>query len=441
LKNEQGKNRAVIIGGGMAGKLIAAALSPYFHSVQILEKDQQPENKTTVRTGIPQAHHIHALLQAGTDALERLFPGFEEDIVNRGSIKIDALKDLAWFHHGVWKLRFSSNETTLLQTRPMLESYVEDRVNQIANITYTYGTKVKSFILSSDLRKVCGVEVVYENNIKAITADVVVDTSGAASFTKGWLEKQGITIPEEQVEIGLCYATRTFKLTEQPSDFKIKIIYPDPPNQTLGGTLSMVENNQCIVTLNGYLNTLNPSTVKNEEGFIEMAGKLPQPDIYHELRKGTSITETAIYQVPQIKWRHFEQVDLPGGLVVAGDSICRIDPVFGQGMSIAALEALAVQEYFASTSHAGGLGTLQKRLAKIITPVWAMVLCEDFRYGKVKGKRPFGLKFQQWYVKKIFLLSAKNKAIYQDFAKVMNLVSPATILFKPSTLKEVLKRK
>ena len=439
MNGQQGYNQAIIIGGGMAGKLMAAAISPYFQSVHIVEKDHHPENQTNVRVGVSQAHHIHALLHAGNHAFESLFPGFNDDIVQRGSIKIDALNDLAWFHHGVWKLRFPSTDTTLLQTRPLLECYIEERVKQLANVTYIYETKVQSYQLS-DTGKVCGVEILQESCTKTLPCDLVIDTSGAASFTKVWLEKQGISVPEEKVEIGLCYATRRFSLPKPPANYKIKIIYPEPPVQTLGGTLSMVEDNQIIVTLNGYLNTLNPANVKSEEGFIKQTRKLPLPDIYQEIIKGTSLTDTAIYQVPSIKWRRFEKVDLPEGLIVAGDSICRIDPVFGQGMSIAALEALAIRKYFAVAKN-NSLKRLQVKLSKIIAPVWSMVLCEDLRYPGVKGKKPFGLKFQQWYVKKIFLLSAKNKSIYQDFVKVMNLVSPATILFKPATLKEVFKRK
>ncbi|WP_160722866.1 FAD-dependent oxidoreductase [Bacillus sp. USDA818B3_A] len=361
MKNaEQGTNQAIIIGGGMAGKLIAAAISPYFNRIQILEKDPQPENMHTIRPGVTQAHHIHALLHAGDRALEELFPGFQEDMVKRGSIKIDSLNDLAWFHHGVWKRRFESQETTLLQTRSLLESYIEERVGQISNITYTYDTKVKSYLTNEDGSKVYGVEFLHENNTKSIKGDLVVDTSGAASLTKAWLEKQGYPVPEEKVEIGLCYATRKFNLAEPPDDFKIKILYPEPPNQTLGGTLSMVENNQYTVTLNGYLNTLTPSSVKEAEGFIEMTRKLPLPDIYQALQKSTSLSETAIYQVPHIKWRHFEKITLPDGLLVAGDSICRIDPVFGQGMSLAALEAVAIRKYFASKYKNSNLKACKK---------------------------------------------------------------------------------
>lgn len=432
---------AIIIGGGMAGKLIAAAISPYFNRVEIVEKDQNPGKNSTVRAGVTQANHIHALLHAGDHALETLFPGFKQDMVSRGSILINSTEDLAWYHHGVWKMRFKGNDTTLLQTRPLLESYIEERVNLIPNIHYTYGIKVLAYSYQSDKDVIDGVEILENNEQKHLKADIVIDASGSSSFTKAWLEKQDRFIPEETVEIGLCYATRQFQLQEQPRNFKIKLIYPEAPSQTLGGTLSMVEDDKYIVTLIGYLNSLNPADVSSEQGFIEQTAKLPLPDFYQELVNGTSLSETKIYKVPQIKWRRFEKIKLPEGLLVAGDSICRIDPVFGQGMSIAAVEALAIREFFTEASIPGSLKKLQKKLSKIVAPIWSMVLCEDFRYPGVKGKKPFGLGFQQWYVKRIFQLSAVNRPIYQDFIKVMNLTGSALILFKPSTIKAVFKTK
>lgn len=430
---------AIIIGGGMSGKLVAAAISPFFHSVHILEKDEKPSPSLDVRPGVSQGHHIHALLHAGEQALETIFPGFQKDMTDHGAVKIDSLKDLSWFHHGVWKKKLNSEYTTLLQTRPFLESYVEKRVEQLDKVHYLYGVKVLSYLVNADSNCVCGVEINHNKEIHTVTADLVVDSSGSSSFSKMWLEKQGRMVPEEKVEIGLCYATRMFKLPETNRDFKIKLIYPNPPKETLGGTLSLVEGRKYIVTLIGYLNSIKAKDVSSEEAFIDFCGKLPLKDIQQELQKGTSLSDTMFYQIPHIVRRRFDKVEMPEGLLVVGDSFCRIDPVFGQGMSIAALEALAIKRYFRSVSKIGSIKKLQKQLGRIVAPVWSMVLCEDFRYEEVKGKRPFGLRFQQWYVKKIFLLSSKNPKIYCDFVRVMNLTSPATILFKPSTIKEVLK--
>ncbi|WP_026576345.1 FAD-dependent monooxygenase [Bacillus sp. UNC438CL73TsuS30] len=425
-------NTAILIGGGMAGKLIAAAISPYFSKVQIFEKDNKPLQEKEIRPGVSQANQIHVLLQAGDHALETLFPGFKRDMVSRGSIQIDSVKDMAWFHYGSWKQRYRSELTTLLQTRRLLESYVEEKINQFENVTYTYGVKVENYLIENG--RVCGVITKQET----FRADLVIDTSGASAMSKSSI---GQAVPEEKVEIGLCYATRQFELTERERDFKLKLIYPEAPQQKLGGTMSMIENQKYTVTLIGYLNSIDPAAIRTEEGFSQYAKKLPLQDFAQELEGGKSLTETKIYQIPHIVWRRFDQIQLPEGLLVAGDSFCRVDPVFGQGMSVAALEALAIKEFFEVTPKHMNLNKLQKKLAKIVAPVWSMVLCEDFRYEAVKGKRPFGLKFQQWYVKEIFLLSAKNRKIYDEFIKVMNLVSPPTILFKPYILKEVLKRK
>lgn len=285
-------SKAIIIGGGISGKLLAAAISPYFQSVHILEKDEKAMGDSKVRPGVSQGHHIHALLHSGEYSLEALFPGFQKDMEDRGSIKIDSLKDLAWFHHGVWKKRLSSEFTTLLQTRPFLESYVEERVNKLNNVKYEYGVKVLTYLVNSESNSICGVEINQNNEIYTIEADLIIDSSGASSFTKMWMEKQGRMVPAEKVEIGLCYATRIFKLPEDRRDFKIKLIYPNPPTQTLGGTLSIVEGQNYIVTLIGYLNSMKPVDVKSEQDFIDFCGKLPLPDIQQELQKGTSTSET-----------------------------------------------------------------------------------------------------------------------------------------------------
>jgi 2-polyprenyl-6-methoxyphenol hydroxylase-like FAD-dependent oxidoreductase len=132
---------------------------------------------------------------------------------------------------------------------------------------------------------------------------------------------------------------------------------------------------------------------------------------------------------------------LPNGLLLMGDTVCRIDPVFGQGMSIAILEALALQRLLSenNTSLQGAIKAFHKKTAKIIAPIWNMVLMEDFRYPNVVGKKPTGLIVQQWFSKRIFLLSAQNQHVYDTFIKVMNLVQPMTILMHPKIILSVIK--
>ena len=343
------REKAIIIGGGISGKLAGRILSDFFKEVIILEQDQEAEGPFP-RKGARQGEHLHALLHAGQYGLEELFPGITEKFSSSGALKINSTKDLAWFHHGVWKLRFDGGYSTILQTRPHLEWHIEQYIKRIPNVSIHYNQVVKNYVYNAEENRVCGVEIKnLDHSIKTLTADIIVDASGAGSFTTSWLNNIGINIPHEKVEIGLTYFSKTFHLPDnQTRDWLIKIVYPNPPYEKIGGTISKVEGEQYIVTLNGYQNEIQEKEVlMNDNGFLELSKKLPKLDIYNEIKEGTPLSKTSIYRVPQIIWKRIEKVkQLPKGLLLMGDTICRIDPVFGQGMSIAILEALTLQKLF-----------------------------------------------------------------------------------------------
>ncbi|MCM2532401.1 glutamate synthase subunit beta [Neobacillus pocheonensis] len=439
------KEKAVIIGGGISGKLAARVFSDFFQEVIILERDQEPEGPFP-RKGAPQGEHIHALLQAGEFGHEKLFPGITEKFYSTDAIKINSTKDLAWFHHGVWKLRFDGEYTTTLQSRPHLEWHIEQFIKKIPNVTVLYNQVVKNYLYNEEENRIVGVEKIDDiSSIKTLTADLIVDASGVSSLSTSWLNKRGIHIPDEKVQIGLSYISKSFQLPESPArDWAIKIVYPNPPHEKIGGTISKVEGNRYIVTLSGYHNEVNEKQVlKINSGFIELTKKLPNLDIYQEIKDASPLSSTSIYRVPHIIWRKYEKVkNLPDGLLLIGDTLCRIDPVFGQGMSIAILEALVLKKLLQDHRHTHPkiTTTFHKQAAKIISPIWNMVITEDFRYPETTGRKPYGLFIQQWYAKNIFLLSSQNQDIYNSFIQVMNLVRPITILMLPRILKSVLKR-
>jgi 2-polyprenyl-6-methoxyphenol hydroxylase-like FAD-dependent oxidoreductase len=439
------KEKAVIIGGGISGKLAARVLSDFFQEVIIIERDPEPQGPFP-RKGAPQGEHVHALLLAGATGLEELFPGISDKFNASGAIKINSTHDLAWFHHGVWKLRFAGDYTTILQTRPHLEWHIEQYIKSISNVNIQYGQTVQKYLYNEVEKRIIGVEIIGGSNSKrTITADLVVDASGASSLSSKWLEKRGVHIPREQVKIDLCYFTKTVQLPENENrDWSIKLIYPNPPHEKIGGVLSKVEGNRYIVTFMGYHNEINEKKIlKSDNDFFEIAKKLPKPDIYHELKDATVFSDTSVYRVPKITWRRFDKVkNLPNGLLLMGDTVCRIDPFFGQGMSIAVLEALELKKMLANQTQTNPkmIESFHRQTVKIISPIWNMVITEDFRYPATIGKKPAGLSIQQWYAKNIFLLSSKNQDIYNSFIKVMNLLRPTSTLMHPRIIKSVLKR-
>jgi 2-polyprenyl-6-methoxyphenol hydroxylase-like FAD-dependent oxidoreductase len=432
--------KAIIIGGGISGKLVARVLSDVYKEVIILERDSEPERPSS-RKGAPQGEHLHALLHAGEYGLEELFPGITEKFYDNGAVKINSTMDLAWYHHGAWRIRYDGGYSTTLQTRPHLEWHIEQYIKRIPNVILRYNQVVQEFLYNETENRIIGVQL----KDGSLTADIVVDASGVSSLSSSWLTKRGIQVPDEKVDIHLSYISKQFQLVENhDKDWKIKMVYPNPPHEKIGGTISSVEENRYIVTIMGYHNAINDKEViKSDTGFLELTKKLPRLDIYESIKNATPITKTALYRIPQIVWRRFDKAKkLPDGIILIGDTICRIDPVFGQGMSIAILEALALQKLL--QTHNGELHKVpkafHKKAAKIISPIWNMVITEDFRYPATANtrKRPFGLFIQQWYAKKIFLLSAHNKEVYDRFVKVMNLVRPISSLMTPSIIKSVL---
>jgi flavin-dependent dehydrogenase len=431
-------DKAVIIGGGIAGKLAARVLADYFQEVTILERDQEPKGPIP-RKGAPQGEHLHALLFAGHNGLEKLFPGITEKFHSGGAVKINSTKELVWFHHGVWKLRFDGGHSTTLQTRPHLEWHIHQSIKNLPNLIIQYNQVVQNYLVNEN--RIVGVEL---GDGSTQTADLIVDASGVSSLSTSWLNNQGIHIPTDKVKIGLSYISKSYQLADSADkDWAIKLIYPNPPQEKIGGTISKVEGNRHIVTLIGYHNEIKEKEVlKDDSNFIELAKKLPKPDIYEEIKNAAPLSKTSVYKVPHITWNHVDQIkNLPEGLLLIGDTICRIDPVFGQGMSIAVLEALALQKLFQKSQNIKQITkSFHKRAEKIISPIWSMVIAEDFRYPETAGKKPFGLAIQQWYAKNMFLLSSQNQFVYNSFVKVMNLVSPITILMHPKIIKSVLKR-
>ncbi|WP_026567568.1 NAD(P)/FAD-dependent oxidoreductase [Bacillus sp. UNC41MFS5] len=437
--------RAIIIGGGISGKLAARVVSDFFKEVIIIERDHEPQGPFP-REGAPQGEHLHALLFAGEYGLEALFPGITKKFHSSGAVKINSTQELAWFHHGVWKLRFNGDYTTTLQTRPHLEWNIEQYIKGISNVKILYNHTVQNYVYNEEENRIMGVDIIDNSGSeKNFSANLVIDASGVSSLSSRWLKKRGVTIPEQKVKIGLSYISKSFQLPENDErDWAIKIVYPNPPHEKIGGTISKVEGNRYIVTLNGYHNEVNEKeVVKNDNGFMELTKKLPKLDIYHEIKDAAPLSRTSIYRVPHIVWRRFDKVkSLPDGLLLIGDTVCRINPVFGQGMSIAILEALELQELFQNERHdlLKITSNFHKQAAKIIAPIWNMVITEDFRYPETIGEKPVGLSIQQWYAKKIFLLSSENQDIYNSFVKVMNLVRPMTILMHPRIIKRVLKK-
>lgn len=433
--------KALVIGGSIAGLLAARILSEFYEEVLIIEKDKKNE-KDLARTGVPQGLHGHALLKSGEEILTELFPGIVDELIADGSVKSDFTSKLAWNHHGSWKMKYHAGVSIIQQSRPFLEWHIQRRLEMIPNISFLYGTKAIKLLINSDSTEVTGIEIQKDGATATYTVDFVVDASGAGSTTSNWLQQLGFDTPEKtEVKVNLFYASRIYsELSSTNKEWNNLLVYPNPPSQNHGGSISPIENQRWMVTLLGYGVDSPP---RNGDEFLQYSKNLERPDVYEAIKNARPETDVSVYRFPAL-WRFsYERLKrFPNRLVVIGDAYCRIDPVFGQGMSIAALEAIALKKQLQKALQKNSLRHISlnthRSFSKIIDVPWLIALTEDFRFSHTVGNKPFGLPLLKWYVKRVILACENNQHVYGKLINVLQLKAHPVSLFAPTTLKAVL---
>ena len=361
---------------------------------------------------------------------------------------MDLAADVCWFHHGYWKIRYPSKMTLLCQSRPFLEWHVRRRLAALPNVTWRHATAVTNLLSNAARTRVTGVQLQQTDQSAAyqeIPADLVVDASGYGSRLPDWLTALQYPVPwASTLQIGLTYTSRFYQQPAMPHDWSALVLFPKAPESTRAGDLFPVEGQRWIVSLVGYMGDTPPS---DETGFLAYARRLEQPDIYHAISQAVPLSGMQAYHVPEIRWRHYEKLRrFPDGLLVVGDAVCRFDPIFGQGMSVAAQEAHLLEQMLHTEGRQGNVALtgfasrFHRAMARVVAVPWSLATNEDCRYPQAIGPRPRGLSLQQWYVAQLFALSATYPEVYGPFLEVMNLLEGPRILFAPSILWQVLKQ-
>ncbi len=421
---------AVVVGGSMAGLLAARVLSDRYERVTIVDRDTFPAIGEQRRC-VPQGVHTHGLLFSGRQVLDRLFPGFSDEALAADAVPGDVLSDGRWHFEGRPLAKCVSGLAGLLLSRPLLEGIVRQRVLKLPNVAAQQNCTVESLTISGDKRRVTGIKAANET----LPADIVVDASGRASHASDWLEQLGYPKPEEErVEVGIGYTTRLFRRSLEDLNGDGAVVIPATPGGKRGGVMLAQEGSRWTVTLIAYRRNYAPPEL---EGFIEFARTLPGSDIYDVVRKAEPIGEAHTARFSASLRRRYEKLSrFPEGFLVFGDAICSFNPIYGQGMSVAALQANALEASLAT-------GTVSardffSRAAKVVDSPWSIAVGGDLRIPETVGPRSKGVDFINWYLAKLHRVAHRDPAAAVAFMRVANLVAPPPSILHPRIALRVL---
>jgi 2-polyprenyl-6-methoxyphenol hydroxylase-like FAD-dependent oxidoreductase len=420
---------ALVLGAGMAGLLCARTASDHFDRVLVLDADELPDGPED-RRAIPQGHHSHVLLSQGRALFEGFFPGLDAELEALGCENVDWAGDCAVFSSAGKVPRFSSGLVTRPCTRALLEYVVRRRVLALPNVIIRGGTKIAG--LMGDGKRVIGALV--EGAAEVLKADLIIDATGRHSEAPKWLEQLGCAATQTTVvDSFLGYATRLYQRPADTADlgFKGVLINTRPPEVPGAGALWPIEGNRWLITLAGTARHYPPT---DEAGFRAFAASLQSPLLAEAIDRATPLGPIRGYRRTENQWRHFERLDRwPEGFVVVGDGVCAFNPVYGQGMTVAALEARMLGELLQAWPGVCGLARVfQRRIVKAIAPAWLVATGEDLRWKTTVGGEPSAAtRFSHWYMSHLMAMTPRSERMVEAFLSVVHMTRTPPSLFHP----------
>jgi 2-polyprenyl-6-methoxyphenol hydroxylase-like FAD-dependent oxidoreductase len=424
-------DHAVVLGASMGGLAAARVLADAYGRVTVVDRDLLPAPGVQ-RRGVPQGRHAHGLLARGRDVLEELFPGVTDELVARGALYGDVQLHGRWYNEGVLLCQAPSGLNSLALTRPLLEGQVRQRLAALPGVRVVDDQDVAGLVVTPDGRRVSGVRTIGRTvggGAETLTADLVVDATGRGSRSPLWLEALGYRRPErEEVRIQGTYATAMYRRRQEHLDGDRVVIVAATRATRRGAAMIAQEGDRWIVTLFGYLGERPPT---DPDGFVAWAASLSTPDVHEVIREAELLQAPVPARFPGSVRHRYERLDrFPEGYVVTGDAVCSFNPVYGQGMTVSALEALALRECL--RNGAGQLGQrFFRSAAKLIDVPWSIAVGADLRFPEVKGPRTAKVRMVNAYLARLHAAAGSDPVLGRAFLRVVNLIDPPEHLMSP----------
>ncbi len=432
-----------MIGGSISGLLAAQVLTAYFDRVTIVERDQLP-TEAQQRKGTPQARHVHVLLTRGQQIITHLFPGITDELVAAGAPRVDWTGDCVMYGQAGQYPRFYSGLVSYTCSRNLLEYVIRRRLAANPQIHWYTGSDACGLIGDQSHSGISGVMVYSRSTAarEALYGDLIVDASGRNSRTPEWLTQLGYPRPEETiVDTFQGYASRWYQCPPSfQSNWKVLFLRNSLASQTRGGVIYPIEGNRWVVTLGGSNRDYPPT---DEANFLAFARSLSCPDFYAAILEAEPISPIYGYQRTENHMRHYERMDRwPDNFVALGDSVCALNPIYGHGMTMAALGAQTLGECLneqrqiqPSGSLKGMASRFQQQQARVNTVPWMMATSET---GVAETAPNLRQRAMRWYMNQVKRRAINDPFIYQTFVEVSHLLKPPTALFQPQVALRVL---
>jgi 2-polyprenyl-6-methoxyphenol hydroxylase-like FAD-dependent oxidoreductase len=443
-------HHAVVIGGSLAGLMTATVLADFFDRVTVFERDRI-EDRPVLHKSVPQGNHIHALLLSGQHAMSLLYPGFTDELKRLGAVRFRPGIDLAFYgpngkgYNGTQSVK-EPRDLGLeghTMSRGLLEYNVRRRTVALANVKLETDIAIEGLV--HDNGRVRGVRRNGAVGAQSIEADLVVDAGGRSSHASRWLVEMGVTAPEETtIGVDFAYTSTKYRKPDLAQESEpLVLVGGRPPEHTRAGGLFEIEDRTWHVSLAGRFGDYPPT---DEAGFLAFAKSLPSPRLYELIKGAQRIADISQHRFPTSIWRHYERLRaFPAGFLILGDAICSFNPVYGQGMSSAALQVLELQKVLRErAAQARGLDGVASgffpEAAMAISAPWTLAANFDFAYPQTRGERPPGLTEGAGYFAALDSLQAEDIDVQRLVTEVFQLIKPLSALREEPLLSRILAR-
>jgi 2-polyprenyl-6-methoxyphenol hydroxylase-like FAD-dependent oxidoreductase len=418
----------------MAGVLAARVLTDGYDRAGVLDRDSMPD-EPAARRGVPQANHVHVMLEPARVILNDLFSGYQEALCADGGVVLDAGSDLQYYDQGDALADTDSELPMPCASRPLFESAARRHAFETSGLQIRSECHFLDYLTDDAGTAITGVQFRNEDGeTETLDADLVVDATGRTSRTHRWLADRGYPTPSvDHVTVDLAYST---VVLERPADDTRAYLCAPAAPDSRGGTVVPIENDELLVTLFGMHGDHPPT---DRAGYIEFAEELASPEVATLLKERQWISDDiARYPFPSSQWRHYEELDrFPDGLAVTGDAIASFNPIYGQGMSAAALDALQLHHTIAEGGDDIGLRFFE-RMEPHIETIWRTAVGSDFEFDETEGPKPFGSGLFNRYVSRVIETAHTDPAVSAEFARVLRLEKPPKTLLRPGVAARVL---